>query len=497
MLTPIDIQNHVLKSGMGGYNKKETDDFIESVQSSYEQLYKENHDLKEKISTLSEGLQYYKQMEGTLQKALVLAEKTSTETLEAARTQAAVLEQESQEKADAILNESQAKAEELVNSAQAKADAIMNDAESRSTKVLSETKASADALMEETKSLTDSMLEEANRQLNEIAATIKKLISSYDEYKEQFKTIVSNQLNQLNSSDFQIFVPDLDQLLQSHRVLIAENQAKISEKIEEMVDNTDILEGGILGNDAGYEDEPSAETKETVTESLSIETEDIAPEESVIAEAAEQPEPAAAQATPSADASVSFENTAGSVTAYAQAVPMEEEPTFEAVLPPAEKPNAESSTAGDVEMVTASTTVEEPVYQAPSAQMPVEEPTFEAVLPPTQETKAEEPVVAEAASTMEAPVFQTASEPAAEVSSFQTTTESMAEASDFSFGVTGEDSEEQSSAEEATASALFTTGADFTGAGAGTGEGDGFGISSTPSNPSEDTASPFTFYDAN
>ena len=26
MLTPIDIQNHVLKSTMGGYNKKETDE---------------------------------------------------------------------------------------------------------------------------------------------------------------------------------------------------------------------------------------------------------------------------------------------------------------------------------------------------------------------------------------------------------------------------------------------------------------------------------------
>lgn len=98
MLTPIDIQNHVLKSTMGGYNKKETDDFIEAVQQSYEECYKENHDLKEKITTLSEGLQYYKQMETTLQKALVLAEKTSTETLEAAKAEAAAMEQEAQEK---------------------------------------------------------------------------------------------------------------------------------------------------------------------------------------------------------------------------------------------------------------------------------------------------------------------------------------------------------------------------------------------------------------
>ena len=79
MLTPIDIQNHVLKSTMGGYNKKETDDFIESIQASYEQLYKENSDLKKKITTLSEGIQYYKQMEGTLQKTLVLAEQTASE----------------------------------------------------------------------------------------------------------------------------------------------------------------------------------------------------------------------------------------------------------------------------------------------------------------------------------------------------------------------------------------------------------------------------------
>lgn len=55
MLTPIDIQNREIKSKMGGYDKKDVDDFLEEIRGSYEELYKENQSLKEKISSLSEG----------------------------------------------------------------------------------------------------------------------------------------------------------------------------------------------------------------------------------------------------------------------------------------------------------------------------------------------------------------------------------------------------------------------------------------------------------
>lgn len=279
MLTPIDIQNHVLKTTMGGYNKKETDDFIESVQESYEQLYKENHDLKEKITALSEGLQYYKQMEGTLQKALVLAEKTSTETLEAAQTQAAAIEQESKEKADTLIAESQEKADTTLTEAQEKADAILADANQRAASVLSETKNSANALLAETKSITDAMLSEANRQLSETSNAVKKLINSYDDYKEQFKTIVSSQLTQLNSSDFQIYVPDLDQLLQAQKLNIAASQDEILNKIEDMVSNAESL-------DFPLEDELPSENREEFTEDMSAteeSTEHTAYEETVAA----------------------------------------------------------------------------------------------------------------------------------------------------------------------------------------------------------------------
>lgn len=105
MLTPIDIQNHTLKTAVRGYSKKETDEFLEQILAGYEELFKENHDLKEKVSSLSEGIQNYKQMETTLQKALVLAEKTSTETQEAAKSKADAMIREAQTKAEAIEKE--------------------------------------------------------------------------------------------------------------------------------------------------------------------------------------------------------------------------------------------------------------------------------------------------------------------------------------------------------------------------------------------------------
>ena len=56
MLTPIDIQNHSLKTAVRGYSKKETDDFLDEILKGYEELYKENRDLKDKVTSLSEGI---------------------------------------------------------------------------------------------------------------------------------------------------------------------------------------------------------------------------------------------------------------------------------------------------------------------------------------------------------------------------------------------------------------------------------------------------------
>lgn len=110
MLTPIEIHNKQHKTGRG-YSKKEMDEFLDDVLEGYESLYKENIELKDKISKLSEGVQYYKSIENTLQKALVLAEKTSKDTIETANSKASLIEKEALVKADQIINKACSKCE--------------------------------------------------------------------------------------------------------------------------------------------------------------------------------------------------------------------------------------------------------------------------------------------------------------------------------------------------------------------------------------------------
>lgn len=180
MLTPIDIQNHTLKTAVRGYSKKETDEFLEQILAGYEELFKENHDLKEKVSSLSEGIQNYKQMETTLQKALVLAEKTSAETQEAAKS-----------KADAMIRE-----------AQTKAEAIEKEAASQ-----------AESLRKETEAYAEITKAKANNELSETRNHVRKLVQSYESYRLQFKKLAESQIEMLESENYSIYAPEIDEML--------------------------------------------------------------------------------------------------------------------------------------------------------------------------------------------------------------------------------------------------------------------------------------------
>ena len=50
MITPMDIENKEFKKTFRGYNEEEVDEFLDAVKEDYENLYRENLDLKEKLT---------------------------------------------------------------------------------------------------------------------------------------------------------------------------------------------------------------------------------------------------------------------------------------------------------------------------------------------------------------------------------------------------------------------------------------------------------------
>ena len=91
MITPVEVLGKELKRGFG-YKAVEVDEFLEDLAKDYEKVYKENNELREKVSALTENLSHYRTIEESLKRALVLAEETSKETIENATQKAQTLE---------------------------------------------------------------------------------------------------------------------------------------------------------------------------------------------------------------------------------------------------------------------------------------------------------------------------------------------------------------------------------------------------------------------
>lgn len=121
MLSLIELQNKKVEAKRKKYEKDEMDAYLELVFENYKKLLEENKKLEaekaaqnkkieaekaeqnKKIKTLSDGIQYYRSIETTLQKALILAEKTSKETKDAAILKAESIEKEANKRADDII----------------------------------------------------------------------------------------------------------------------------------------------------------------------------------------------------------------------------------------------------------------------------------------------------------------------------------------------------------------------------------------------------------
>ncbi len=112
MLTPVDIQQKKFHIGLG-YDKKDVNAFFEEVVASYEELYRSNAELKEKVITLTDGLQNYKSKEASLKKSLMLAEKDSEDTKSKANKEAKSIELEAKNKAKVIIGDAEERLEAI------------------------------------------------------------------------------------------------------------------------------------------------------------------------------------------------------------------------------------------------------------------------------------------------------------------------------------------------------------------------------------------------
>ena len=145
MITPMDIRNKEFKKSFKGYKEDEVDEFLDKVIADYERIYRENGELKDRISIDNERIESYNSMEKSLQSTLLIAQTT---------------------------------AEDIVSNARKKADIIIKEAEDQARKII----------------------EDANSSVIKVNKDFEELKKEVQVFKTRFKTLLESELEALNAT---------------------------------------------------------------------------------------------------------------------------------------------------------------------------------------------------------------------------------------------------------------------------------------------------------
>lgn len=163
-ITPEDVERKTFKERFKGYDMDEVDTFLDRVVVRLKELQVEREQLRQRLEEVqaSSG-----ESERLLQRTLVTAQRTADETVEEARSEA-----------DRLLEQARAEAEQTLGDARAEAERVL--VESREEAVAER--------------------EQQHVEAEQLARVIDELKEFRDQYVEELRAVIQEQLNRLQQS---------------------------------------------------------------------------------------------------------------------------------------------------------------------------------------------------------------------------------------------------------------------------------------------------------
>ena len=117
-IAPVEIRHVTLKkSFFGGYRKKRVNELLDEVADSFEEVWREREDLRDKVHQLETELRRHRELESLLRETLVTAEKSVIELKDQARSEAELIVREAHTAARSITQDALAERERLIGEA--------------------------------------------------------------------------------------------------------------------------------------------------------------------------------------------------------------------------------------------------------------------------------------------------------------------------------------------------------------------------------------------
>ncbi len=104
-LTPIQIRKQEFARKVRGFDPEEVEAFLATAAADFEELLRENMELRAQKTAIMEELQNYKKLEDSLRSLVDQAEKAATDSTESIKKTAELVKREAQLSADQLLSE--------------------------------------------------------------------------------------------------------------------------------------------------------------------------------------------------------------------------------------------------------------------------------------------------------------------------------------------------------------------------------------------------------
>ncbi|HAP00056.1 MAG TPA: hypothetical protein DCQ83_08445 [Fibrobacteres bacterium] len=121
-MTPLDIKKRSFTTAWRGYDPGQVQTFLESVAREFEEQYKQNAQLQEKLKASEERVYQYRLIEKTLQDAAITLQQTLDEKRKTAEQEGELILQQARQRAEEESQTSREKAAALRTEVQALED---------------------------------------------------------------------------------------------------------------------------------------------------------------------------------------------------------------------------------------------------------------------------------------------------------------------------------------------------------------------------------------
>lgn len=102
-ITPIEVRKYEFKRTLRGYDPDEVRYFLEMMADELEALNREKHEMEAKVQQGQAQLEEYRQIEKSMQDALIVAKETSDRSLANSKKESKLIIAEAEAKADRII----------------------------------------------------------------------------------------------------------------------------------------------------------------------------------------------------------------------------------------------------------------------------------------------------------------------------------------------------------------------------------------------------------